>query len=119
MGDYLPTTRYLKAAEPLPCRARTVSTGPALGLPASTPKRACTSRRRFTIRLPRSLRSAVVTVAGRRIATLRGKRLRARVSLRGLPRGRYQVRISGRTRTGRRTLTVRTYRTCVGRRATS
>jgi hypothetical protein len=42
----------------------------------------------------------------------RGRRLRAPVDLRGLPRGTYRVRIVGRTRVGRRVVAVRTYRTC-------
>ncbi len=113
MGGYLPVTRYLKAGETPPCRATTTSSGPSLGLPPSTPKGTCTSRRDFTIRLSRRLQSATVTVAGRRVATLRGRRLQAKVNLKGLPRGTYRVRITGRDRGGRRLTSVRTYRTCV------
>lgn len=107
MGDVFPVTRFVKDAPP--CRAAPVNTGPALGLPA--PHR-CRSRRHFTIHLRRSLRSARVYVAGRRVAVRRGHRLRAPVDLRGLPRGTYRVRIKGVTRRGRHVRGVRTYRTC-------
>ncbi|HEV2813022.1 MAG TPA: hypothetical protein VGW10_07215 [Solirubrobacteraceae bacterium] len=90
---------------------------PAIELPASgAPGRRCRSRRNFTIRLrePRRgrLRSARVYVNGRRVRVLRGKRLRARVDLRGLPEGRYTVKIVARTTTGRRIVAKRRYRTC-------
>lgn len=81
-----------------------------LGLP-----RACVSRRRFTIRLPRGLRSATVTLDGRRVQTLRGKRLRSVIDLRGLPRGTFRVRVTARTMRGRRVVQERTYRTCRAR----
>ena len=116
MADYLPATRYLARGEEPPCHARRRSTGPSLGLPASTPQRACTSRRAFTIRLSRGLRTATVTVAGRRVTARRGARLRAPVVLRGLPRGTFRVEITGWTKAGRRVRSVRTYRTCTPRR---
>jgi hypothetical protein len=88
----------------------------SLGLPST---RRCASRRRFTIRLraPRGqrLRSARVQVNGRRVRVLRGRRLRARIDLRGL-RGTVRVRIVARTRSGRRIVNERRYRTCVAKR---
>jgi hypothetical protein len=116
MGDYFPQTRYVNAGERPACRAKRMSSGPALGLPPSTPKGNCRSRRRFTIRLDPRLRSAVITVAGKRVAARRGRRLRTTVDLRGLPRGSFRVRIDGRDRHGRRLRAVRTYRTCGGPR---
>ena len=87
-----------------------------------TPDRSCVSRRHFRIRLPRRrgdpLRSARVAVDGRLVRVLHGRRLRAIVDLRGLPRGLVRVRISGRTRSGRRIVQVRRYRTCARRRPT-
>ena len=55
---------------------------------------------------------------GRRTARVdRGRRLRrVRVSLRGLPRGRYRVRIRATTARGHRFTLVRTYRTCAPKR---
>jgi beta-glucosidase len=85
----------------------------ALQLPLDA--RACTSRRRFAIRLPRGVRRARVTVAGRRVRVVRRRgRLRATVDLRGRRAGRVVVRISGR-RGGRPARQVRVYRTCVRR----
>ena len=111
MGDYFPSTRYVRGA--LPCAASVRNTGPALGLPGT---HRCRSRRHFRIHLraPHGvrLRSATIMVAGRRVKALHGPRLHARVDLRGLPKGRYRVRIVARTTTGRRLVSVRTYRTC-------
>jgi alpha-D-xyloside xylohydrolase len=90
--------------------------GAVAGGAASLPRR-CASRRRFRIRLRRGLDSARVYVNGRRVRTLRGRRLRARVDLRGLPRGRFTVRVVGRTRSGRTLVATRRYRTCVPRRS--
>lgn len=119
MGDYLPSTRFVAGTETPACRAplgtTAASAGPSRGLPSSTPPKACTSRRRIVLRLPRTLRAATVYVAGRRVASRRGTRLRVPVDLRGLPRGSYRVRIVGRTKAGRRVVTVRTYRTCARR----
>lgn len=90
--------------------------------PAPTPRR-CQSRRRFPIRIraPRGehIRSAVVSVGGRRLKTLRprGRRrtVRTSVSLRGLPRGTVRVDITVRTRSGKRIRSTRRYRTCTPR----
>ena len=91
--------------------------------PASSPggrpaggRRACRSRRRFTIHLREPKRGrlarARVYVNGKRVRVLRGRRLRARVNLRGLPKGRYTVRVVAVTTTGRRVTEKRRYRTC-------
>ncbi len=88
----------------------------ALGLPAA---KRCISRRVFTIRLraPRGqrLRSATVFVGRKRARVLRGRALRARVDLRGLPKGTVRVKIVARTTTGRTVEQVRRYRTCASR----
>ncbi len=100
--------RFTNGAYPLP-----TGTGAAL-LP--TPRR-CLSRRDFVIRLPRQMRTATVTVNGKRVrVVLRAGRLRARVNLRKLPRTTVKVRVVGRTRGGQRVFDERAYRTC--RRAT-
>jgi len=87
---------------------------------AGTGRRACLSRRSFRIRLrgPRGdrLRRATVYVNGHRVRVLRGKRLRSRVNLRGLPRGRVIVKIQGVTRKGRHVREIRRYRTCTPKR---
>lgn len=83
-------------------------------------KRGCMSRRKFRIRLrePKgdALRTALVYVNGRRVETRRGERLTAPVSLRGLPRGRYKVRITATTVLGRKISGTRKYRTCTPKR---
>jgi alpha-D-xyloside xylohydrolase len=96
--------------------AATSGAGSSVRLPAR-----CRSRRRFTIRIVRPRRdriaSARVYVNGRRVRTRRvGGRVRARVDLRGLPRGRFTVRIVVRTARGRTYVAKRRYRTCVSGR---
>ncbi len=84
--------------------------------------RSCVSRRNFRIRVRRqragvTLVSAAVSVNGRRVAVRRGARLTAPVDLRGLPRGRFTVRIGALTADGRAIVGTRRYRTCAPRRA--
>jgi outer membrane protein assembly factor BamB/plastocyanin len=96
--------------------------GAATSAAGGAAPRRCTSRRSFRIRLGRRVRSgdrlvsARVYVNGKRVRTLRGRRLRARVDLRGLPKGRAVVTVVGRTRKGRTLRERRVYRTCVPRR---
>ena len=89
--------------------------GAASGLPALSPK-ACVSRRSFVIHLRaphgQPLLSARVFVNGHQVASLRGRRLRARINLRGLPREVARVTIFLRTRSGHAYLRTRAYRTC-------
>ena len=76
---------------------------------------ACTSRRTIEVRLPRGTRSARVTVDGKRVRTFRrGGRVRAKVDLRGRPRGASKVRIVARTARGTVKQT-RTFRRCTKR----
>jgi hypothetical protein len=84
--------------------------------------RSCVSRRNFRIRVRRqragvTLVSAAIAVNGRRVAVRRGARLTAPVDLRGLPKGRFTVRISALTADGRAIVGTRRYRTCAARRA--
>ena len=88
--------------------------GGAAILPRS---RSCRSRRAFRIRLSRRLVSARIYVSGKRVRMLRGRRLRARVDLRGLPKRHVRVVVRGRTRSGRTLVERRAYRTCVRRRS--
>jgi uncharacterized protein len=90
----------------------------ALGLRVAGP-RPCTSRRRITVTLTRKRGVAVrwvrVYIDGRRRATLRTRRLRVPVSLTGLPRGAFTVRLVARVVRGGRGERValrRRYRTC-------
>lgn len=89
---------------------------PGVELP---PARRCRSRGNFVIHLRQPhrgrIRRAAVFVKGRRVKVVRGRRLRARVDLRGLPKGTYRVRIVLVTTTGRRVVGTRRYRTCTPR----
>jgi hypothetical protein len=119
MGDYYPASKYYadkSAVEKLGCHLAA-----APGTFIQPPARHCASRRNFRIRLLRNrprvrLRSARVYVNGRRVKTLRGRRITAPVSLRGLPKGRFTVRIVAITRGGKRLVSLRRYRTCTPRR---
>jgi hypothetical protein len=86
---------------------------PNLGLPGT---RRCASRRRLVIHLraPRGmrLRSVRVYVGSRRVRALSGVRTRARIDLRGLPKGRFRVRVVAVTTTGGKIVDTRRYRTC-------
>jgi predicted acyl esterase len=80
--------------------------------------RKCVSRRAFRIRIRKApkgdrLRSAVVTVNGKRVKTLKGKRLSAPVSLKGLPKGTFRVTVTAKTKRGKTLRSARTYRTCL------
>jgi hypothetical protein len=98
--------------EPLPPPVTTTGARAVIRTPRA---RRCVSRRRLTIRLrsPRGTRlvSAVAFVNGRRVKTVRGKRLRS-IVLRGLPRGRVRVDITVRTKGGKRIHRTQRYRTC-------
>ncbi len=82
------------------------------GCPARA-SRSCASRRSFVIRLPRALRRARVAVAGKPVRVRRvGRRLTARVDLRGRRTRRVVVTIVGRTKTGKVLRRARTFRPC-------
>ncbi|HYH59129.1 MAG TPA: hypothetical protein VD790_07895 [Thermoleophilaceae bacterium] len=78
----------------------------------------CNTRRSVTVRLRHPKRGritrAVVRVRGERVKVMRGKRVRKRFTVRGLPKsGRYRVRVIARTSSGRRVVKSRRYRACV------
>jgi hypothetical protein len=89
--------------------------------PAQLPgRRSCRSRRAFTIHLyeprrPERLVSATVYVNGKRVAVRRGRRLTARIDLRGLPRGAIRVTVIALTDHHRRLVSTRTYHPCIAR----
>jgi len=86
----------------------------ALELPRT--RKSCTSRRSFVIRLPRAMRRASVTVAGKRVVTKRrGGRLTARVDLRGRSASKVTVRVVGRSSRGKELRQTRVYRVCAKR----
>src|SRR3954454_1484509 len=104
-----------------PSRALPAAFG-ANGVFSLPSNRSCVSRRHFRIRTSCqragvTLISAAVAVNGHRVAVRKGRRLTAPVDLRGLPRGRFTVRISALTTDGRAITEARRYRTCAPRRA--
>jgi hypothetical protein len=89
----------------------------AVGLPSAA---RCVSGRRFKIHL-RKVRgerivSARVFVKGKRVKTVKGKQITAAIDLRGLPKGKFVVRVVVTTVTGKRYAGKRTYRTCSARK---
>jgi hypothetical protein len=88
-------------------------------LPKSTGKKQCRSRRSFKIRLKEppgdALKSATITIAakGKQLRAIRrDNRFTAPINLKGLPKGRYTVRIVATTVLGRTITGTRKYRTC-------
>ncbi len=89
--------------------------------PAATLPRVCRSRRNFVIHLRRARKpdhvtSATVLVNGRRVKVVTGKRLKARVDLRGLPKGTFRVMVTESTKRHQTRRSARTYHTCVPRK---
>ncbi len=75
--------------------------------------RRCVSHRRFEIRLPKTVRTARVTVNGKRVKTFRrAGRRRAVIDLRGRGRSVVKVRVVARTKGGRTLRQTRTYHIC-------
>jgi uncharacterized repeat protein (TIGR01451 family) len=113
-------------ASPAPRRAQPATTLPTARLVETVPikeiarfPRRCASRRHFGIHLraPRGdlLTSAKVFVNGRQVKVVRGRRLASPVDLRGLPKGRFEVKILVTTASGRRLVGTRRYHTCTPR----
>jgi hypothetical protein len=76
----------------------------------------CVSKRRFTVRV-RGLHRGVITLGGKRLKTRRTARgLTAVVDLRGRAKGRFRLRVSGQTASGKKVFQTRSYRTCSPRR---
>ena len=76
----------------------------------------CVSRRAFTIRLRPlgvKLTSATVRVNGKKVSVRKGRRLRATIPLKGLPKGTFTVSIDARGADGFRYRESRRYRTCL------
>jgi hypothetical protein len=91
--------------------------GELIRLPAN---RRCISSRHFRIRIRKvkgiTLAAVAVYVNGKPAKVYKGKRLTARIDLRGLPRGTVRVRIEAATTDGRLIRHTRKYRTCAKQR---
>jgi hypothetical protein len=126
------TQQTVNASSAAPCPTGAVSVAPEEGPPApqapipgtggaiTAPSNAvCTSRRDFTIHVIQIkhvvYRKVSIYLNGRRINVVRGARITAPVDLRGLPKGRYTLRITVTTSTGKRITGTRTYHTCAAK----
>jgi hypothetical protein len=90
---------------------------PAVTLPPQKPPApACRARKplKIAIKGPKRGRvaSAVVYVNGKRVKSLRGRRVPKRVTLRGLPAGRSVVKVVVRSTSGRKVTRRKRYTTC-------
>ena len=84
----------------------------------------CVSRRKFRIRVKRikgqgAYKQVEVSVNGKRAKVVRGVRDTATIDLRGLPKGRFKVRITVTLADGRKVSSTRKYRTCAKRPSTT
>ncbi len=101
-----------------PAKAKPLTLTSVALLPAT---RKCVSRRKFQIRLrhPRGTRikTAVVKLNKKRVATRKGRRVTATVNLRGLPRGRFTVEITVTLANEKTISGKRSYRTCSSKKS--
>ncbi len=97
-------------AAPTTPNVNTIATLPSQG------KKKCLSKRSFRIRLKEpkgdALDSAKVFVNGKLVRTIKRDRITAPVNLKGLPKGRYTVKITAKTVLGKTISGTRKYRTC-------
>ncbi len=112
------TTRVrCPAGLPASLRESLPGTGGAVTAPSN---KACVSRRDFRIHVLQIegliYRRVAVDVNGNRDKTVKGRQTSARVDLHGLPKGRYTVKITVTTSTGRRISGIRAYHTCAAKR---
>jgi hypothetical protein len=118
-GNAAPDMGADEAPAPTPATTPTTQTPapkPAAGGVAGTQAKSCVSRRSFRIKLRnrgQKVVKATVLVNGKKVKVLRGKRLTSRVDLKGLPKGRFSVRITLKLANGKTISGVRRYRTCV------
>ena len=92
--------------------------GPAVSPSTSkTTTKVCTSRRQFRIRVKKlkggvKAVSATVFVNGKKTLTRKGKRVTAIVTLKGLKKGQYKVKINVKYSDGRVLSYTRKFKTC-------
>jgi hypothetical protein len=108
------------AQTPCPEHASNESSLPGTeGVIVAPSNKQCASRRDFIIHIQQikgvTYRRASVEVNGRPVDVVMGARFHARVDLRGLPKGRYTVKITVTTTMGRQISGARAYHTCAPR----
>jgi hypothetical protein len=86
------------------------------GIVSAPSNEECLSRRDFPIHVQQikglTYRTVTVYVNGRQVAVVKRRRFMAQVDLHGLPKGRYTVKITVITTSGRRLTGTRAYHTC-------
>jgi hypothetical protein len=106
----VPTASPVPTVAPTPTPPR-ITAADVIKLPGR-----CVSRRRLRLHLKApagvKLARATITVDGKRPKVVTGAKLRAPVELRGLPRGRYPVKVAVKLGDGRSFTLSRRYRTC-------
>lgn len=100
-------------------KAKTTASGTSPTTTGKTPTatKVCTSRRQFRIRVKKlkggvKAVSATVFVNGKKTLTRKGKRVTAIVTLKGLKKGRYTVKINVKYSNGRTLSYTRKFKTC-------
>ena len=119
------------AATPTPTASPAAPPPPPPAAPAPKPlrpndvirfpsTRRCVSRRAFKIRLRHpggvKLVSARVVLNGKKLEVVKGRRLTSAIVLEGLPRGRFKLKITVTTSTGKKLTGTRKYHTCTKKR---
>lgn len=122
LGGLAPQTVPVTYKMPCPKGSAPEASAPQTSVPGTggvvtaPSNKVCVSRRNFTIHVVQikglSYREVDVDVNGHRVDAVRGRRVSARVDLRGLPKGLYTVRITVTTTSGRRITGTRAYHTC-------
>jgi hypothetical protein len=122
LGGLSPRTVATESQAPCPVGSSAEAPVPETTVPdtrgvvTAPSNKLCLSHRNFTIHVLQlrdlTYRQVSVYVNGRRVNVVRGSRIGAPVDLHGLPKGRYTVRITVTTNTGRRITGTRAYRTC-------
>jgi hypothetical protein len=105
---------------------QTTATTPGTTTPGAAPvsgasvialPRSCVSRRTVTVGLAapkgKSFKSVKFLLRGKTIKTLKGKSIKTKVSLVGLPRGRFTLEVRARTTDGKSYVRKHHYVTCV------
>jgi Abnormal spindle-like microcephaly-assoc'd, ASPM-SPD-2-Hydin len=80
----------------------------------------CSSRRTVTVRLTapagKTFTAVKIMLRGKTIKTLKGKKIKTKISLAGLPRGRFTVRVRATTNDGKSFVRTHYYVTCVSKK---
>jgi hypothetical protein len=95
----------------------TTPNAPGSGASLISIPKTCTSRRTITIHVKapkgKTYKQVKIILRGKTVKTLRGKRIATTISLKGLPRGRFTVKVEAQATSGSTYANTRHYVTCV------